>query len=62
MNYRVFLILSSLLLANKAEAPVHVPSKEEEREQQQQMNKRLTEQKEQKAKDEQQRIRNQRRY
>lgn len=49
MNYRVFLILSSLLLANKAEAPVHVPSKEEERDQNIEMDRRLKEQEAQKS-------------
>jgi hypothetical protein len=38
MNYRVLLILSSLLLANKAQAPAPVLSKQEALEQEHQRN------------------------
>ncbi len=62
MNYRVFLILSSLLLANKAEAPLPVLSKEEALEEKLKINQRLNERDAQKAKEEQQKIRNQQRY
>ena len=61
MNYRVFLILSSLLLANKAQAPAPVLSKEEALEQELKRNQRLNEKEAEKAKKEQQRIRNQQR-
>ncbi len=60
MNYRVLLILSSLLLANEAQAPA--ASKKEQLELDHEMNRRLNERDAQKAKEEQQRIRNQQRY
>lgn len=50
MNYRVLLILSSLLLANKAQAPAPVLSKQEALEQEHQRNQMLNEQEANKAK------------